>query len=98
MMASRATLGMRCWAAVVIVLQCERGGRPATACYGFWAVLYAAFGAQNLTDEAATTSLIGALAAAFALAVRVVATAPSGGGRCLARGLCAAADGEADAW
>lgn len=84
MMASRATLGMRCWAAVVIVLQCERGGRPATACYGFWAVLYAAFGAQNLTDEAATTSLIGALAAAFALAVRVVATAPSGGGRAAA--------------
>ena len=76
--------GYRCWAAAVIVLQCERGGRPVTAVYGFWALLYAAFGAQDLSDEAATTSLLGALAAAFALAVRVIATMSLGEGRAAA--------------
>ena len=76
--------GYRCWAAAVIVLQCERGGRPVTAVYGFWALLYAAFGAQDLSDEAATTSLLGALAAAFALAVRVIATMSMGEGRAAA--------------
>ena len=43
--------GYRCWAAAVIVLQCERGGRPVTAVYGFCALLYSAFGAQDLSDE-----------------------------------------------
>ena len=76
--------GYRAWAACVIVLQCERGGRPVTAVYGFWALLYAAFGAQDLSDEAATTSLLGALAAAFALAVRVIATMSMGEGRAAA--------------
>ena len=76
--------GNRCWAACVIVLQCERGGRPVTAIYGFWALLYSAFGAQDLSDEAATTSLLGALAAAFALAVRVIATMSMGEGRAAA--------------
>ena len=76
--------GYRAWAACVIVLQCERGGRPVTAVYGFWALLYSAFGAQDLSDEAATTSLLGALAAAFALAVRVIATMSMGEGRAAA--------------
>ena len=66
------------------MLQCERGGRPVTAVYGFWALLYAAFGAQDLSDEAATTSLLGSLAAAFALAVRVIATMSMGEGRAAA--------------
>ena len=76
--------GYRAWAACVIVLQCERGGRPVTAVYGFWALLYSAFGAQDLSDEAATTSLLGTLAAAFALAVRVIATMSMGDGRAAA--------------
>ena len=76
--------GYRAWAAAVIVLQCERGGRPVTAVYGFWALFYSAFGAQDLSDEAATTSLLGALAAAFALAVRVIATMSMGEGRAAA--------------
>ena len=87
--------GYRCWAAAVIVLQCERGGRPVTAVYGFWALLYSAFGAQDLSDEAATTSLLGSLAAAFALAVRVIATMSMGEGRAAAAEVRAGVGGEA---
>ena len=63
--------GLRVWAPLVAICQCERGGRSTTSIYALTLILYAALDGSGLCDEAATASLVGCVAATISLLVRI---------------------------